>query len=158
LSQHPEDQHARFVFAEALQESGETPRAIEQYEKLIAGRPTAAALNNLAWAYQTAGDQRALATAKRAYDLAPKAAAIVDTYGWILLASDKATEASAVLKQAVALAGNNPDISYHYAVALSRTGERNAAKARLFTLLATPSAFSTQADARQLLNELSRRQ
>jgi putative PEP-CTERM system TPR-repeat lipoprotein len=160
LAQHPQDpmnSQVRLLLAEFFAESGNTKQAIAEYERLIAVRATPAVLNNLAWAYRTNGDRRALETAKRAYAMAPKVAAIADTYGWILLESGDIAAGAKVLKEATELDRNDPDISYHYAAALSRRGDAAAAKVILAKLVDRPNGFSTQAEARRLFEELSRR-
>lgn len=155
LKGHPDDWTVRLVLGEAYASVGQSRRAIEQYELLAAHRPTAPALNNLAWLYHTVGDMRAEATARRAYDMAPKAGAIADTYGWILVSGNKVKEGIPLLKQAADLAPADPDVGYHYAVALSRSGDKEGARKRLSTLLARPAPFDSQADARRLLEQLS---
>jgi len=61
-----------------------------------------------------------------------------------------------ILKQAAeATTGRNPDIDYHYAAALARQGEVEAARQRLAGLAERTETFSSQADARRLLQELS---
>ena len=71
VAERPEDARARTLLAEAYQLTGRRELAIEQYERLAAS-PAAgfADLNNLAWLYYEQGDDRAEATARRAYDLA----------------------------------------------------------------------------------------
>ncbi|MDN3638495.1 tetratricopeptide repeat protein [Simiduia curdlanivorans] len=76
-----------------------------------------AALNNLAWIYADRGDKRALETAKKAYDLAPKSPAIMDTYGWLLVKSGELKAGHDVLVAALAAAPQNKDIQDHVAFA-----------------------------------------
>ena len=70
-------------------------------------------LNNLAWSYQQLEHPAALDTARRAYELAPNFASIVDTYGWLLLAHKQFDKAVAILQQAVDLEPNNTVIAAH---------------------------------------------
>ena len=73
--------------------------AIKLYEQVLAKAPgNAVLLNNLAVLYQAKGNPKAVETAEKAYNAAPKAPAIQDTYGWILFESgktDKAVESAA---------------------------------------------------------------
>ena len=89
-----------------------------------------------------------------AHELAPDVAAIADTYGWILVQSGDVGGGLAVLKQAVSGATPQPDIRYHYAAALAKAGQRDAARAELVELMRTKEQYSASADARKLLAEL----
>ena len=70
-------------------------------------------LNNLAWAYQQVDNPAALETAKRAYELAPDHASIVDTYGWILFQTGQLDKAKTILAKALALDPDNSEIKHH---------------------------------------------
>lgn len=155
LQQQPGDVAARMVLAEAYATSGQRDRAIEQYER-VAGfkKPNPMALNNLAWLYHEKGDARAAETAKRAYAAAPKTAAIADTYGWILVKSGDVKQGLPILQQAVAASKSQPDIRYHYAVALVQAGQRDAARRELIELTRADVKFANSADALKLLSEL----
>lgn len=156
LERSPTDAAVRMAAADAYQQAGNSAQAIKHYEALVsAGNVNAVALNNLAWLYYEASDSRAEATAKRAFDLAPTNPAVADTYGWILVENGKAKEGARVLQQALLAADSAPDISYHYAVALARSGDREGARKRLQTLLTRTESFATQGEARQLLKELT---
>ena len=76
----------------------------------------------MAWAYNEAGDPRALATAQRAYDLAPGNVAIADTLGWVLTGQGRA-EGLKFLRIAAAGAPRSADIQFHLAKALVAGGE-----------------------------------
>ena len=59
--------------------------AVEQYERILTIDPDhVQALNNLAYVYHAAADERSLALAERAFELAPEDPTVADTYGWIL--------------------------------------------------------------------------
>lgn len=70
-------------------------------------------LNNLAWAYHQVNNAKALPTAKRAYELAPKSASIADTYGWILFRQGNISEAVEVLEKAASMEPDNTEIAAH---------------------------------------------
>jgi Flp pilus assembly protein TadD len=57
---------------------------------------------------------KALTLAKRATELAPQNAAILDTYGWILHLSGNHLEAKKHIQQALKLAPNSQDIKKHF--------------------------------------------
>jgi predicted Zn-dependent protease len=90
-----------------------------------------AALNNLAWAYQEAGDSRASDTARKLLALAPGEVASLDTAGWILVSSGKAQEGVAILRDALTRAPQAPGIRYHLAAGLARLGKDSEAAALL---------------------------
>jgi cellulose synthase operon protein C len=153
LERNPDDVPVRLVLAESLETAGQKAQAIREYERLIEGdRPNPMALNNLAWLYHQQGDNRARALAKRAYDAAAQNAAIADTYGWILVQEDQVAEGLAILEKA-AEAGQ-PDIRYHYAVALAKTGKSDQARRELSELIRTNGQYPVARDAQKLLDEL----
>lgn len=156
LVQHPEDVAVRAVLAEHYKLAGDNPRAVAQYEAIIAIRPRdAMALNNVAWIYHLTKDARAERTAKLAYDEAPASPAIADTYGWILVVNGKAAEGAKLLAEAARRAPREPDIQYHYAVALARTGAIDEARQRLSQVLKDFPTFTARAEAEKALSELA---
>lgn len=155
LQRQPADVAARMVLAEGYAAAGQRDRAIEQYERMVAAeRPNAMALNNLAWLYHEKRDQRAAATAKRAYTAAPQVAAIADTYGWILVRDGDVKAGLPLLEKAVADSKSQPDIRYHYAAALAQAGQRDKARRELQELTRGEAKFASSAEAQKLLAEL----
>jgi len=156
LAAHPDDLATQIVLAEVYARAGKSEQAIEKYELAVRNGPAnAVVLNNLAWLYSQARDPRAELTAARAYALHSGNPAIADTYGWILIENGKLAQGTEILKQATAAGGGNPDIDYHYAAALARTGQADAAR-QMLTRLAARESFASQAEARRLLQELSK--
>jgi tetratricopeptide (TPR) repeat protein len=127
VAERPDDLQGRAMLGEAYLLVGRNAPAIEQYERLAAS-PTAgyAVLNNLAWLYQQTGDDRAEATARRAYDLASGDPAVLDTYGWILVSKGKVAEGLPLLAKAAELAPDNPDIRRHHAEAREKAGQKGS--------------------------------
>ena len=98
-------------------------KAIKINESLLTLIPDdPALLNNLAGLYHLTGDKRARAYAEKAYKLAPRHPIMLDTFGWILVATDDAERGLTLLRQAFTRAADNPEVLYHLAVALQRTG------------------------------------
>ncbi len=156
VAKKPDDFPVQAVLAEAYMNGGQSRRAQAKYEFIVDNAtPNAVILNNLAWLYYEANDARAEATAAKAYQMKPANSAIADTYGWILAERGKVADGLKILKEAEATGG--PDVKYHYAAALSRSGNVAEARQVLKALLETSDSFSTQADARRLLQELSTR-
>ena len=60
-----------------------------------------------------AGDKQALSLSAQAYKLAPKNAAVLDTYGWINSQIGDKQLGIELLKQALALAPNDKTIAEH---------------------------------------------
>ena len=144
---------------------GHRKEAIQSFESTLAEPETgersvreqkAVALNNLAWIYFKTGDEQAEATAAKAYAAAPENGAIVDTYGWILLANGKTDEAVAVLREAVANSEEpgNAEIRFHLASALVESGEVVEAKGVLEELLDSDVDFESKQDAESMLKNL----
>ena len=75
------------------------------------------ALNNLAWLYQQTGDERALAYAERAYQLAPEQADIIDTYAWVLSENGQVEQAIPLFEKALSLDPDNEEIARNYQAA-----------------------------------------
>lgn len=155
LKQHPDDNAAQMYQAELYLASEQTRQAIPVLEGVLKRAPgNVMALNNLAWAYQQEKDARALPTAEQAYKLAGENPAVLDTYGWMLVEQGDAARGVPLLQKAAGLAPNAPDIRYHYAVGLSKKGDKAAARKELETLLAQNKSFAHADAARSLLKTL----
>jgi len=113
-----------------------------------------ATLNNLAWAYQQEKDPRALPTAEQAYKLAANDPGVIDTLGWVLLEQGNTGRALPLLQKASSLAPHAPEIRYHYAVGLQKSGDKQGARKELDALLAENKNFPQIDDARALLKAL----
>lgn len=145
---------ARLALADGFRAEGDLPQAISAYQQVLARVPNdITALNNLAVAYSQAGDPRALETARRAYGLQPRLAAVADTYGWILLRSGRVSDALPLLKAAAA-DGDSPEIGYHYAAALSQAGQIDEARKVLQEALTSSAEFEGRTEAEQLFQRL----
>jgi len=156
LAVHPADNSVRKILAAALQSNNDPKGAIAQYERIVGSgfAPDPVTLNNLAWLYQQAGDQRALDTARRAYGMAPDTPEIADTYGWILTQAGGAQDAVPILEKAAARARDRSEIQYHLAAAYVRTEQRDKARVLLEQALQAKGAAAWRADAEQLLRSL----
>jgi putative PEP-CTERM system TPR-repeat lipoprotein len=156
--EHPDNIGFRNMLADAYIKTGDSRAAVEQYQQIVQRQPRhVPSLNNLAWLYHQMGDQRALSTARQAHQLAPQSIAVLDTLGWILVETGQVAEGLPLLQQAAAPPNAAPDIKYHYAAALARSGAKDQAKEQLAQLLGTPAAFDSRDDAQRLLGELAGR-
>lgn len=103
------------LLIEAMQLQGEGKRreAIARYEQLLQrDADNVVAMNNLALLYGP-DDKRALPMAQKAARLAPQSAAVLDTYGWLLLKSGDAKGAVEILEKAAELAPEIKEIATH---------------------------------------------
>lgn len=155
LRAHPDDLRVQLFRAESLMREAKHAQAAAQLEAIVARHPQqAVALNNLALSYQRMGDKRARAVAEKAVAAAGGQPGVVDTLAWILVEEGEVARGLAMLKEAHAKAPQARDIRYHLAVALSRSGERAAARLHLESLLAAKGGFPEAESAKRLLASL----
>lgn len=109
---------ARIRLAHIYEQEGQTSKAIIILQEGLAITPDSPGLaNNLAWVYSKHQPERideALRLAQLAYENQPNNAAIADTLGWIYFKKNMLSRAEWLLKQALELAPDNPDILTHY--------------------------------------------
>lgn len=153
--QNPEDATVQMYLAESHMAEKQYKPAIAILEGLVKRNPNnGAALNNLAWAYQQDKDPRALATAEQAYKVAANNAAVMDTLGWMLIEQGNVERGLPLLQKAVGVNPNAPEIRYHLAVGLHKSGDKKGARKELETLLAQNKPFAQLDEARSLLKTL----
>lgn len=152
---NPDDGAVRMYLAESHLMAKEYKPAAAILEDLVKRNPEhGAALNNLAWAYSQQKDPRALATAEQAYKVAPNNAAVMDTLGWMLVEQGNTERGLPLLQKALAGTPASPEIRYHVAVGLHKSGDKNGARKELETLLAENRPFPQLEEARSLLKTL----
>lgn len=128
--------------------------SFEQYAVVLEKEPkNAIALNNAAWALHELKDERALEYGRRAYEAAPKSAAVVDTYGAILVARGDRKGVD-LLREAVSLAPTSAQLRLHLAQALAKFDDKAGARAELETLLKATSEGPEADSARAMLTKL----
>lgn len=113
-------------------------------------------LKNLALLYQRKGDARAIGMAKRAMELVPTSAEMLDSYGWILVQQGKAAQGLRYLREAASRTSKRPEIRYHIAVALSKLKRFDEARRQLEAVLNDGSEFKDRPAAQALLKDLER--
>jgi FimV-like protein len=79
---------------------------------------------------------------------------VMDTLGWLLVEQGNTSRALPLLQKASGLAPNSPDIRYHLAVALNKSGDKQGARKELDKLLAQNTPFPQLEEARALLKAL----
>jgi len=157
IGKHPQDRVVLALYADGLMSAGRNADAIAAYEKILpavaqsTSKPPAISaqdvvvLNNVAWLYYLEKDKRAVPTARRAYELAPRAANVADTYGWLLLesgANEEGLKVFMTLQEGGVLI--EPDWRYHLAAALARNGNEAEAREQLALLLEESAQFPTR--------------
>jgi putative PEP-CTERM system TPR-repeat lipoprotein len=157
LSGHPDDVLVMQFLATTWQNMGETALATRQYEKVLEVDPNnQIALNNLAGLYPPAERVKALQLAERAWRVAPDNPGIQDTYGWLLVQEGQLERGVPMLAKAMRALGDVPEVRYHHAVAVIRSGDREHGRQLLEALLAEGNPFDGREDAQRLLNGLGK--
>ena len=155
VKRNPGDVAARHALAVGYLKAGRLERALEMHRALLEKLPEEPSLhNNLALIYLGLKDPRALEYARKAYDLAPKDSAILDTYGWVMVQQGSTQEGLALLRDALARASEDLTTRYHLAVALTRLDRVKEAREVLGRLLESKLPFDERDQARILLNSL----
>jgi Tfp pilus assembly protein PilF len=153
LTDHPEDGGLRLVLANALLQTDDQSAAIAIYESMDEQIDNPVVLNNLAWLYMEQNDPRALATAERAYELAPDSGEIADTLGWILVDQGSGERGLKHLERAAEKLPDNGSVLYHLGMAHRRLGDTAAARASLQAALRS-GAFPERASAQRELSQM----
>ncbi|MGX4641084.1 XrtA/PEP-CTERM system TPR-repeat protein PrsT [Massilia sp. SYSU DXS3249] len=152
---NPDDPAVQMYLAESHLKASEYKPAAAILETLVKRNPNnGAALNNLAWAYAQQKDPRALATAEQAYKVSANSPAVMDTLGWMLVEKGDTARGLPLLQKAAAGQPQSPEIRYHLAVGLHKSGDKNGARKELETLLAQNQPFAQLEEARSLLKML----
>jgi len=155
LQEHPANSNMRIYLAQAYQGMNEIDKSHSEYERVLNSEPdNYVAANNLAWSYFLAGDVRAEAVARRAYEIQPGDGSVADTLGWILVRKGTIKEGVAILRDAVELSNGRAAVRYHLAAALAESGDAEEARGLLTDILAVDKTFLRRSDAELLLVSL----
>jgi len=129
--------------------------ASAQYQAVIAiDGNNAVALNNLAWIGGELNDPKALGYAERAVKLAPNSAAILDTYGMLLVKKGETAKGLEYLGRAASAAPGRYDLRLNYARALAGAGKKEEARKELESLQAVAEDFPGKSDIPGMLKGL----
>ena len=155
LAINPESATIRNTLAEYYRGVGDMESAASAWETVLEHDPEhVSALNNLAMAYLDNDADLAEELAKKAYDLAPDNGLVADTLGWVQVNNGKLEQGIATLQDAVQLSEGNPEIRYHLAVGLAKSGRTQEAEQILKEILASNEQFAGREQAMELLTSL----
>lgn len=151
IKDNPGDNPARLAYASLLMQQGKTDEAIGQLREILkTDAYNLHALNNLAWLMADRDPKTAIALANKATSLAPNSSEVLDTLGWLQFKHGSAAEGLSALKKAHDLSPQDGEISYHLALNLYATGNRDAARGFLRALLASQVNFTDRQEANKL--------
>lgn len=132
--------------------TGEMKRCYAAYERGLGYEPdNANLLNNYAYFLALEGRQteRAVEMARRAVELTDNNPTYLDTYAWALFRAGNLEEARRVIRQAVALDGQqSPELLIHYGDILEAAGERTMAE--IYWRKAQEKGYDAEEVARRL--------
>jgi len=118
----PEDTSLHFLDGMLYEDVGQRARAIEVMQALIAREPEhAGALNfvGYSWAEQNVRLEEAETLIRRALQVSPSDAAVVDSLGWVLFRRGDLTGAEATLRRAIELDAEEGELHFHLAEVLA---------------------------------------
>ncbi len=134
--------------------------AITSYKDALAIAPASVvALNNLAWLYATQRPDKlddALALAEKARHVAPFAAEVADTLGWIHHLKGDGKKAVASLQLAARMKPLDPAVHYRYAMASLTVGDKSTAAGELKRALELGPTFVNARDSKETLQKLGK--
>lgn len=156
LKTHPSDLAFRKAYADHLARAGDFARARHEYEAALKLAPDdAEALNNLANILLALKDTRAAVNAaEQAVARSPTQAIYADTLGWALFQDGKVEASLLKLRDARLRLPKHPEIRYHLAVVLAKTGKIAEAREELSVALKEHPAFESRSAASALLQTL----
>ena len=156
LKTNPRDLPVRKALGDAFVRQANFPSAQIAYEAALKVNPDDAdALNNLANVHlRLKNPTAAVKTAELALAKAPGNAAVIDTLGWALLQSGDNDRALQLLRDARLRQPSDPEIRFHLATVLAKTGRKNEAKEELEAALKGGKNFESAAEAAKLLQAI----
>jgi tetratricopeptide (TPR) repeat protein len=121
IAVEPNNDKAHVLIADSFLSQGKHVEAIASYELALASNPQSVpALNNLAWLLKENKVDRALDYAKKAAQLAPNSANVLDTLAWVLHLQGNKQQALDTINKALALEPDNTELQQHKAQILGK--------------------------------------
>jgi cellulose synthase operon protein C len=154
---HPDNAVVLRTIGDANRQLGNLSAARTAYEKILKLKPDdGMVLNNLALTASAQNDKAATGFAERAYALRPNDPAVIDTLGWLLFRQGQVDRGLALLRDARLRDSTDPEIRYHLAAALAKSGRRTEAREEVAQALKISASFEGIEDARKLQAELGK--
>lgn len=155
LAEHPSDAEFLLFVANQALERKQWPLAEDRLRALMKAAPDSpTAPNNLAWVLVQQGKPGAVDFARRASELLPDNAAVLDTLGLALAAEKRWKEAVQTQQRAADLAPSLGDFRLRLAKYQIEAGDKTAARENLSKLEALGEAYSGFPEVRKLLKTL----
>ncbi len=156
LKRHPQDLTMQKALADGHARAGNFQAAGRAYEAALKLNPKdAEVLNNLSNVQLRLKEPAAaIKTAEAALAVAPGNPLISDTLGWALLQNGDTDRALQLLREARLRLPDHPEIRYHLAVVLAKTGRSIEARDELNAALRSGADFESLAAAKQMLSTL----
>jgi len=145
------------TLAQALDNAGRKPEAVQTWEQAIKLDPrNAVALNNLAFLMAESGGDldQALTYAQRAEQMMPSMNEVSDTLGWIYLKKNLSDNAMDIFQRLVTRVPDNSTYRYHLGMALSQKGDRPRAIKELQQALHSNPSKEEEGKIRDLIGKL----
>ena len=157
LGAQPENLQAHLTLATAFASQRLYSKAVIHYQKVLLREPShAVAANNLAFILAEHLNRAADAESVilPALQKKPKAADLLDTYGWVLYKAGRPRDAAQALRRSLDARPDVPPTMYHLAIVLKRQGKLQEARGLLERALRIDPAFGNSRDARRLLKTM----
>lgn len=158
LKDRPKDIEARVELANLLMQNSETQQAVSEMRTLLDMDPSNLfALNNLVWILTDQSPTEALRYAKKAYELVPQSAPVMDTLALAYVQNDDRDNALRMIARAVDSAPDDPTYRLHRAQIRFQYGDIAGARADVNEVLRRRQlATSLKTEADTLLQQIEK--
>lgn len=155
LGDNPDDTEVRSSLAQVYRDSGNLQAAVAAYEKIAAAAGVSArALIELASLYNELGDDRALQTAHRAWEIAPDNLQVGSTYGAMLVDAGDPARGLELIDGALQKSPSEPQLLLYRSLALAQTGDLDASRMQVDVILDSDPDDSVRAIADEILKQI----
>jgi putative PEP-CTERM system TPR-repeat lipoprotein len=155
VAKHPKETAALHGLAEIQFRGGQLEEARRTYTKVLAAEPNDdVIMNNYANLLLALRDPAAKAVAETAVKLAPKNPAYVDTLGWVLVQQGELDAGLRYLRDARLRSPESPEVRFHLAYALAKSGRKSEARDELKVALTPAGRLPTSELLAELRKEL----